>query len=401
MANYLLAALRCYGRQHQTSYRKNPAFRRVAEAAIGLSFPHLDERLLDEVDRRVFCLKQGVLLQAALEAVLHRRHDRSLLNAAKQACDDGDIAPHAVAVALAASAARHQKWSSSRSKRWFPTRPPGIWKRSEPCGLPLQTPPSRSDPQDLEEYGDSTPHEVMIHPLTSTIKDKIEMLSLRFVELAQRVTEVRSVSDRIIMEHEASSQAGCRLPDEVKEMSIDEFLVVCRDIRARLPALVQDAGRPLPLRDKINYWAPEVGTVKQDTLFSFNDNDGVVVDHILVFCCPVCHEHQTMDDKDRLPPGWTRYYTTDEGKQYFHNAATDTTQWDRPQPPPLFPPLCNCPALRETEGEAFSRCVDDEGMSTHPYDRDVIKISQEYGADIFRTAHLWRSCPLIYGLNPR
>jgi len=30
-----------------------------------------------------------------------------------------------------------------------------------------------------------------------------------------------------------------------------------------------------------------------------------------------------------LPPHWTRY-TTDDGKDYFHNAMTNVTQWDRP-----------------------------------------------------------------------
>jgi len=33
-----------------------------------------------------------------------------------------------------------------------------------------------------------------------------------------------------------------------------------------------------------------------------------------------------------LPPGWARY-TTDEGKEYFNNAATNTTTWDRPEWP--------------------------------------------------------------------
>lgn len=33
-----------------------------------------------------------------------------------------------------------------------------------------------------------------------------------------------------------------------------------------------------------------------------------------------------------LPPNWQRY-TTDEGKEYFHNASTNTTQWDRPEWP--------------------------------------------------------------------
>lgn len=31
-----------------------------------------------------------------------------------------------------------------------------------------------------------------------------------------------------------------------------------------------------------------------------------------------------------LPPNWTRY-TTDDGKEYFHNAVTNTTQWDQPE----------------------------------------------------------------------
>jgi len=30
-----------------------------------------------------------------------------------------------------------------------------------------------------------------------------------------------------------------------------------------------------------------------------------------------------------LPPNWARY-ETDEGKEYFHNTVTNTTQWDRP-----------------------------------------------------------------------
>eukprot|EP00440_Ansanella_granifera_P067592 gb/GFBE01073320.1/.p1 GENE.gb/GFBE01073320.1/~~gb/GFBE01073320.1/.p1 ORF type:complete len:373 (+),score=74.77 gb/GFBE01073320.1/:1-1119(+) len=33
-----------------------------------------------------------------------------------------------------------------------------------------------------------------------------------------------------------------------------------------------------------------------------------------------------------LPPNWQRY-TTDEGKEYYHNAATNKTQWDRPMLP--------------------------------------------------------------------
>ena len=214
MSNCILAALRRYGRQHHTSYRKNPAFRKVAEAAIGLSVPHLNEHLLDEVDRRVFCLRQGVVLQAQLETVLHRRHDRSLLNAAQQAQDDGAITSQAVVVAKAASAARHQKWSSSCSKTWFPTRPPGTWTWSEPRGLPLQVPPNRADSQDSEEYDVDTPNEVIIHPITSDMKDKIEILSSRFVELAQRFTEVRSVYERTIREREDAAskciQHWCR-----------------------------------------------------------------------------------------------------------------------------------------------------------------------------------------------
>lgn len=35
-----------------------------------------------------------------------------------------------------------------------------------------------------------------------------------------------------------------------------------------------------------------------------------------------------------LPPNWTRY-TTDDGKEYYHNSVTNVTQWDKPvwQPP--------------------------------------------------------------------
>jgi len=34
-----------------------------------------------------------------------------------------------------------------------------------------------------------------------------------------------------------------------------------------------------------------------------------------------------------LAPNWTRY-TTDDGQEYFHNAVTNSTQWDRPVAPP-------------------------------------------------------------------
>mmetsp|Transcript_4371 Transcript_4371/g.7742 ORF Transcript_4371/g.7742 Transcript_4371/m.7742 type:complete len:352 (-) Transcript_4371:77-1132(-) len=37
-----------------------------------------------------------------------------------------------------------------------------------------------------------------------------------------------------------------------------------------------------------------------------------------------------------LPPNWTRY-TTDEGKEYFHNPVSNKTQWDRPAWPETSP----------------------------------------------------------------
>jgi hypothetical protein len=33
---------------------------------------------------------------------------------------------------------------------------------------------------------------------------------------------------------------------------------------------------------------------------------------------------------DALPPNWNKY-TTDDGKDYFHNSVTNTTQWERPE----------------------------------------------------------------------
>mmetsp|Transcript_82547 Transcript_82547/g.267405 ORF Transcript_82547/g.267405 Transcript_82547/m.267405 type:complete len:144 (+) Transcript_82547:172-603(+) len=33
-----------------------------------------------------------------------------------------------------------------------------------------------------------------------------------------------------------------------------------------------------------------------------------------------------------LPPNWTRY-TTDEGKEYFHNGASNVTTWETPEWP--------------------------------------------------------------------
>ncbi|CAE8675672.1 unnamed protein product, partial [Polarella glacialis] len=31
-----------------------------------------------------------------------------------------------------------------------------------------------------------------------------------------------------------------------------------------------------------------------------------------------------------LPPNWTKY-TTDEGKEYYHNSVTTTTTWEKPE----------------------------------------------------------------------
>lgn len=35
-----------------------------------------------------------------------------------------------------------------------------------------------------------------------------------------------------------------------------------------------------------------------------------------------------------MPPNWTRY-TTEDGKEYFHNSVTNTTQWDKPEVPSM------------------------------------------------------------------
>lgn len=39
---------------------------------------------------------------------------------------------------------------------------------------------------------------------------------------------------------------------------------------------------------------------------------------------------------DELPPNWTRYNTPD-GKEYFHNSESNTTQWEKPDWPGLAP----------------------------------------------------------------
>lgn len=39
---------------------------------------------------------------------------------------------------------------------------------------------------------------------------------------------------------------------------------------------------------------------------------------------------------DELPPNWTRYNTPD-GKEYYHNSETNTTQWEKPEWPGLAP----------------------------------------------------------------
>ena len=45
-----------------------------------------------------------------------------------------------------------------------------------------------------------------------------------------------------------------------------------------------------------------------------------------------------------LPTGWSRY-TTDEGMEYFHHAATNTTQWHTPHWPESFPRTADVTAL--------------------------------------------------------
>jgi len=51
-----------------------------------------------------------------------------------------------------------------------------------------------------------------------------------------------------------------------------------------------------------------------------------------------------------LPPGWASYKTED-GKEYYYNATTGITQWDKPvlQPPTnKAPPLPNTPVQKTT-----------------------------------------------------
>ncbi|CAD7958075.1 unnamed protein product [Amoebophrya sp. A120] len=51
---------------------------------------------------------------------------------------------------------------------------------------------------------------------------------------------------------------------------------------------------------------------------------------------------------DALPPNWTKY-TTDDGKDYYHNAVTNTTQWERPAMPTRAADAVYNPSLDELD----------------------------------------------------
>ena len=136
--NMIYAALRCYGRAHNLSYRNCQAFRNVI-SAVGslrwqLSSPNDDTY---EVDKRCFDLRQGVFLQRHLELGLGRGHQRSLVEATSAAVDARVLRPQALHVAKRANNARHKRWRrqprlvSVREAPTFPSRPPGIWHHGE------------------------------------------------------------------------------------------------------------------------------------------------------------------------------------------------------------------------------------------------------------------------------
>jgi len=145
MSNYILGALRKWGKTHGTSFGTSAHYRRVAVAAIGLRRTPHDQHLCDvsdaELGRRTFDFACSAELQRELELHFHQQHARNLNDAIALACESGIARPGAQGVVHRANAARHKKWALSdgrwvavrstalpRTRGPYPLRPPGIWR---------------------------------------------------------------------------------------------------------------------------------------------------------------------------------------------------------------------------------------------------------------------------------
>ena len=143
MANQVLAALRVWGKQHNASVRNDCVFRRATFAAVALHDATMvkcvpSPGLEVEVQKRSFALERGVRLQMALEVEHNFPHNRSVLQASRDAATSGRFSlqsgTHLKNIAFESNVARHRKWNQnmwrvkhSGSTTPPPSRPPGIW----------------------------------------------------------------------------------------------------------------------------------------------------------------------------------------------------------------------------------------------------------------------------------
>jgi len=173
-----LASLRIWAKQNGFSYRSSSAFREAVDAVRRLPYSARVPRddIEAEAAHRISDVSQGVLLQKHLEVDLGMDHQRSLLSAARDACDGGFVGPAAVKDAYRANAARHKRWKRKLCwKRTCPALP------SRHMALPLVHLPSGvADPSaDLDM-------------LQSDLANIASSVTSCRISLAEAVTEIRA-----------------------------------------------------------------------------------------------------------------------------------------------------------------------------------------------------------------
>jgi len=136
MANYVLGALRKWGKTHGASFKTSHSFRIAAVAASGLSAKRGQEfNDYDvEMDKRTFQFRRSAALQRELEVTHKQKHSRRLKVAVDKAIECGLVPSSAATAVLQGNASRHKRWltHSKWKKKNDDIESASGWESSDP-----------------------------------------------------------------------------------------------------------------------------------------------------------------------------------------------------------------------------------------------------------------------------